>query len=143
MAGGEAADLDVGSATREKTSSASVALKLKVLDADVVEVLAIDQSAGRAAWSNLNGTPGAVRRVALGGDFLVVGSEADLIGDLNHGTRAELNNGAIASRLQSILDRSLVTRGDTSGRGNGRQRSRCEQAVFESCLHTGLFRASL
>lgn len=143
MASGEAANLNVGSATREKASSASVAFKLEVLDADVVEVLAIDQSAGRAAWSNLDGTPGAVRRVTLGGDFLVVGSEADLIGDLNHGTRAELNNSAIASRLQSILDRILVTRGDTSGRGNGRQRSCCEQAVFESCLHTGLFRVSL
>lgn len=120
LACGEAADLDVGSATWEKASSASVAFKLEVLDADVVEVLAIDQRAGRAAWSNLDGTPGAVRRVALGGDFLVVGSKADLIGDLDQGTGAKLNDSAIAPRLQSIVDRSLITRGDTSGRGQCR-----------------------
>lgn len=116
LASSEATNLNVGSASGEETSSRPVAVKLDVLDADVVEVLAVDQSAGRAARSNTDGTSRAARGIALGRDLLIISSEADLVRDLDHGVGAELDNSAVASGLQRIVDRILIARGDTGGR---------------------------
>lgn len=125
---GKTAYLNVGTPILLGAGIGSVAVNLDVLDTDPAEASSSDYGACIVSGRDLDRAPRIVGWVPLSRYLLVLGSESYLAGNLNKRTGAKLDYGSGASSRQSTVDGILVTRADTSSRGEGyksgqRQRS--------------------